>query len=111
MKKYRVWAKCISYCWLDVEANSEDEAMEMAEEADGGEYEESPHGDWIIVECEPLEADAEATCGNCSDWKCRCSDCPELEEESGKWVCGGNGTPCEKVEFCGGWENACPLWK
>ena len=59
MKKYRVWAKSISYCWLDVEADSEDEAMEIAEEADGGEYEESPYGDWIVTECVPLDLDIE----------------------------------------------------
>lgn len=50
MRHYKVWAKCISYCYLEVDAETEDEAWEIAEETDGGVYTESPYGDWEIVE-------------------------------------------------------------
>ncbi len=42
MKTYRVWAKCVSFCFIDVEANSEEEAWELAKDADGGEFEDDP---------------------------------------------------------------------
>lgn len=48
MKTYRVWAKSISYCFVEIEAESENDAMEIAEEMDGGDFEDSGVGDWII---------------------------------------------------------------
>lgn len=45
MAKYRVWAQSISYVYLDVEAVDEDQAMEIAREADGGDFHEDG-GDW-----------------------------------------------------------------
>lgn len=48
MKTYRVYARYTSRCYIDVEANSEEEAYEKAEEEDFGnftpreEYGESP---------------------------------------------------------------------
>lgn len=50
MKSFKVWAKYTSYCYLDVEAEDADEAMEIAEETDGGEYTPTPEGDWEIIE-------------------------------------------------------------
>lgn len=47
-KKFRVWAKTVDYCYLDVEADSKEEAMEVAEEADGGAF----HNDWSNGEWE-----------------------------------------------------------
>lgn len=44
MAKYRVWAECISDVYLDVEAESEEEAFEIAEESDGGEWIEDATG-------------------------------------------------------------------
>ena len=38
--KYRVWATYTSRVYLDVEANSEEEAWDIAEGTDGGEYTE-----------------------------------------------------------------------
>lgn len=38
MKTFRVWAKSIGFCYLDVEAENEEEAMRIARDADGGEY-------------------------------------------------------------------------
>ena len=52
--KYRVWATSISYVYLDVDAETEEEAIEIAEEADGGEFEATAYGDWYIGECEVL---------------------------------------------------------
>lgn len=38
MAKYRVWAECITDCFLDVEAESEEEALRIADDADGGDF-------------------------------------------------------------------------
>lgn len=37
MAMYRVWAK--AYYYIDVEAENEDEAKEIADDTDGGEFE------------------------------------------------------------------------
>ena len=58
MALYRVWAKVTDYCYLDVEATSESEAVAIAEEADGGDFSTSySQGDWEILydEVERLE--------------------------------------------------------
>lgn len=47
MAKYRVWAECIDYVYIDVEAENGDQAYEFARDyVDGGEYHTSCHGDW-----------------------------------------------------------------
>ena len=38
MGKYRVWANSVSHVYLDVEAASEEDAIAIAEEADGGDF-------------------------------------------------------------------------
>ena len=53
--KYRVWAKCISDVYLDVEADSPEEAWEIANEADGGEFIDSGKGDWIMNPVDEVE--------------------------------------------------------
>ena len=45
---YRVHAKSISYVYLDVEADSEEQALEIADRADGGEFTDSGFGDWVM---------------------------------------------------------------
>lgn len=50
MKKYVVFAENTSYYSLAVEANSEDEAIKIAEASDGGEWTEDGCGKWIIDE-------------------------------------------------------------
>ena len=61
MKKYRVYAKYVTRCYLDVEANSEEEAYEKAEEADGGDFEMGVDRDWQsemswdYYDCEVIE--------------------------------------------------------
>lgn len=55
MAKYRVWAESISDVYLDVEANSKEEAMEIAMDTDGGDFIEDGMGDWqfgSVVEME-----------------------------------------------------------
>ena len=50
MAKYRVWAQSITDVYIDVEADDEEQAREIAEETDGGDFSESPYGEWIIGE-------------------------------------------------------------
>lgn len=44
--KYRVMYKSTEYLYIDVEADSIEEAMEIAENTDGGEFIEDGVGDW-----------------------------------------------------------------
>ena len=55
MAKFRVWAECVSYVYLDVEADDEYQAKEIAEEADGGEFEPTPWGDWKMGTVERID--------------------------------------------------------
>ena len=60
MAMYRVWAQSISDVYLDVEAESEEEAYEIANEADGGEFVEySCGGDWILGDIERIDEEEE----------------------------------------------------
>ena len=52
MAIYRVWAKMTTYCYIDVEAEDEDAALEFAEDADGGDFINSDEGDWEILDDE-----------------------------------------------------------
>jgi len=56
MAVYRVWAKMTSYCYLDVEADSVEDALNYAENADGGDFIEDPaSGDWEMLDDEVEE--------------------------------------------------------
>lgn len=46
--KYEVYAKMTVICKLEVEANSFDEAHEIAKGTDGGEFADTGDGDWYI---------------------------------------------------------------
>jgi hypothetical protein len=48
MKKYQVIASSISYYSLIIEAENDDEAWDMARDADGGDFEPHDQGDWEI---------------------------------------------------------------
>ena len=48
MAKYRVHATYAVYCYLDVEAESKDEAYEIATQTDGGDFNHVEYGDWNI---------------------------------------------------------------
>jgi len=58
-KQYKVFAKMSTYLYVYVDANSNDEAMEIARDMDGGEfipYDQGILGDWEIVEAFIQEA-------------------------------------------------------
>ena len=59
MAKYRVWAECISDVYVDIEAESEERAKEIAEEMDGGEFHDSGNGDWRTGFAFRLDDDAD----------------------------------------------------
>lgn len=46
MAKFRVMYKSTDYVYLDVESDSLEEAKEIAENTDGGEFIEDGAGDW-----------------------------------------------------------------
>jgi hypothetical protein len=50
MKTFLACASYVTYCYAYVEADSEDEAFEIAKDLDGGAFHgEDPHsGDWTI---------------------------------------------------------------
>ena len=54
MKTYRVWARMTTYCYLEVEAESKEEALNIAYEEDGGCFveDDGPYGcgSWDIME-------------------------------------------------------------
>jgi len=49
-KTFRVQAECITYCYIDVEADSTEEANQIAADTDGGEFITTEEGDWNILE-------------------------------------------------------------
>lgn len=55
MKTYRVWAKTIGYCYLDVEAEDEEEAWNIADNTDGGEFTPTADGEFEIMDSEYIE--------------------------------------------------------
>lgn len=56
MKKYKVMAVMTSYVYLTVEAKNKEEAYDIADDTDGGEFvEESPYvGGWTIESIEEI---------------------------------------------------------
>ena len=58
MAKFRVFAKSIGYVYLDVEAENVYQAMEIAEEADGGDFHEDGEGWEFSDDVMELEEDA-----------------------------------------------------
>jgi hypothetical protein len=56
MKSYKILASYTTYCSLVVEAESEDEAREIAYQAEGGDFKDNDFGDWNIDDVFELEA-------------------------------------------------------
>lgn len=63
MKTYRVRARYTCHCYVDVEANSEEEAWDKAEELDGGDFTPDTEkdymasregGTWELYDCEEV---------------------------------------------------------
>ena len=51
MKKYRITASYLTYCTAEIEAETEDQAREIAHDMDGGDFESSRDcSDWSINE-------------------------------------------------------------
>lgn len=47
MAKFRVWARSIDWLYVDVEAETKEQAYEVAEELDGAEFHTAHgYGDW-----------------------------------------------------------------
>ena len=59
MVKYRVWAESISNVYVDIEAESEERAKEIAEGMDGGDFHDSCYGDWRTGFAFKLDDDAD----------------------------------------------------
>lgn len=55
-KTYRVLATMETDLYLDVEANSKEEAIEIAEAADGGDFIEDGGGSWNVYDAVRLTA-------------------------------------------------------
>ena len=54
-KRYKVWAKNITYFVAYIEAKDDDDAMQIAEGMDGSQFTNSEHGDWEIYSTEEID--------------------------------------------------------
>ena len=56
MNKFKVVASYKSYCMVEIEAEDEDQAWEIAREMDGGAFEptDNPCGNWFIEDVEEV---------------------------------------------------------
>ena len=52
MPKWRIWAESISDVYLDVEADTFEHALEVAEAADGADFHDTCDGEWKISSTE-----------------------------------------------------------
>ena len=50
MKRYKVMANYVTFVSMEIEAENLDEAMEIAFNADGGDFKNDGFGDWNIDE-------------------------------------------------------------
>lgn len=57
MKKFRVRALMTSVCYLEVEANDEEDAYRQGKDADGGIFvEEESEGSWEITDVKEMKS-------------------------------------------------------
>lgn len=54
-KKYLVSAKVVSFCTLEVEAENEEEAYQIAKEADGGDFVTDETSGYFEVEHDTIQ--------------------------------------------------------
>jgi len=54
MKTYKVWVKHVSYLYAYVEAESHEQAWDLAGDMDGSDFIDSGHGDWDLESTEEL---------------------------------------------------------
>jgi len=55
MKTYRVLASYTTYCSVNIEAESEGDAFDIAITMDGGDFKQDGYGDWDIDQVIELE--------------------------------------------------------
>ena len=48
LKTYRVKATMESYCYIDIQAENPEEAWDIARDTDGGNFNDTGDGDWIV---------------------------------------------------------------
>lgn len=48
MPKFKITAKFVTYCTIEIDAENENDAYLKAKELDGGDFEPWEHGDWEI---------------------------------------------------------------
>jgi len=53
-KRYKVWAKNITYFYAYIEAENDEDAMQIAEGLEGSQFTSSEHGDWEIYSTEEV---------------------------------------------------------
>lgn len=62
-KLYKVQASYVTYLSVDVEADSEEQARDIARELDGGDFNIDTYGAWniddVIFQCEPKYSNQE----------------------------------------------------
>ena len=61
MKKFKVVASYITYCYAEIEAETQEQAYEIAQEMDGGDFYPERYGgdDWNIEEVSEVETCAQ----------------------------------------------------
>jgi len=55
MKKFKVTASSITYYTIEIEAETELRAWQLAKEADGGDFKQEGEGDWKIYDVKEAE--------------------------------------------------------
>ena len=53
-KRYKVWAKNITYFYAYIEAKDDEDAMQIAQGMDGSQFTSIEHGDWEIYSTEEV---------------------------------------------------------
>jgi hypothetical protein len=55
MKRYKIYAAYDTYCEAVIEAESEDQAYDIAKQMDGGSFTSRDSGDWRILDVEEVD--------------------------------------------------------
>lgn len=77
-KTFRVKAKVTTFCYIDVEADSVEDANEKAEQMDGGDFITTDEGDFNI-----LDSLTKPICSNCDDFVLELDErCPNCGREA-----------------------------
>jgi len=78
MKTYRILASSVEYLYLDIEAENEEEAWQIAYDSDGFDYKSQGLGDWQIDSVSPINEPY--TCPKFEPAE------EEQDDEMSKWV-------------------------